>query len=190
MTDTLLAFLTAKLKLAGVAVAAAALSTSAVAITTVSTEETIGEEVVAEQPLEPVVEEPVVGEPVVGEPVVEEPALEPVVEEGGDALVLPECTDEYTNHGMYVSAVARDRSVRGAEHGARVSAAAKSGCGKAGAGEDPVEEPVDGVEEPVDGVEEPVEEPVEEQAAAQRSPKKDKANGAGKAKGAGGAKKR
>ena len=43
MRESLIAFVTAKLKMAGVAVAAAALSTSAVAFSTVSSEELLAE---------------------------------------------------------------------------------------------------------------------------------------------------
>jgi len=40
------------------------------------------------------------------------------------------CPAGVRNHGAYVSSVAKDRSVSGSEHGARVSAAARSNCGK------------------------------------------------------------
>jgi hypothetical protein len=56
-------------------------------------------------------------------------------ESASPAPSLPPCTGEEKNHGAYVSSVAKDKSVTGREHGALVSAAAQSDCGKK-AGED------------------------------------------------------
>jgi len=46
------------------------------------------------------------------------------------AQPAPGCPADVRNHGAYVSSVARDHSDAGAAHGARVSAAAHSDCGK------------------------------------------------------------
>ena len=46
------------------------------------------------------------------------------------------CPDDVSNHGEAVSAVATDKSTVGAEHGAAVSAMAKSDCGKSDNGDD------------------------------------------------------
>lgn len=166
MLDTLVPLLTAKLKLATVAVAAVALSTSAVAVTTVSNHEPLPEE--TEVSLEVaagdlgLLEDAAVATPTAGgdEPV-DEPADGTAGETGGEPVEgseppsdagLPECPADVKNHGQYVSSVARDRSVSGREHGARVSAAAQSDCGKKSAAPEPAEEPM----------EEPAEETAEE----------------------------
>ncbi len=49
------------------------------------------------------------------------------------SVAVPGCPAGVRNHGAYVSSVAKDRSVTGREHGARVSAAARSNCGKSAA---------------------------------------------------------
>jgi hypothetical protein len=191
--DTLVPLLTAKLKLVGVAVAAAALSTSAVAITTVSSEEPLVDEAVVtvEAPAQEqrtsdpeagaggqlpagvvVDEDEVVADPaaeqlVVEDEVVEEPAAP-------SDVVLPECPADVKNHGAYVSSVARDKTTSGREHGARVSAAAKSDCGKPAGGE--VEEPAE------DAAEEQAEVAEQGDVAAQQSPAP-KGKGPEKAKG-------
>ena len=48
---------------------------------------------------------------------------------------LPPCPTDVKNHGEYVSSVAHDKSTKGRDHGAAVSAAAHSDCGKDTAGE-------------------------------------------------------
>lgn len=161
MLDTLVPLLTAKLKLATVAVAAVALSTSAVAVTTVSNHEPLPEE--TEVSLEVaagdlgLLDDAAVATPTAGgdEPVDEpvgEPADGTAGETGGEPVEgseppsdagLPECPADVKNHGQYVSSVARDRSVSGREHGARVSAAAQSDCGKKSAAPEPAEEPAE-----------------------------------------------
>jgi hypothetical protein len=162
--DTLVPLLTAKLKLVGVAVAAAALSTSAVAITTVSSEEPLVDEAVVT--LEAPAQEQRTSDPEAGaggqlpagvvvdeDEVVADPAAEQLVVEdevveepaAPSDVVLPECPADVKNHGAYVSSVARDKTTSGREHGARVSAAAKSDCGKPAGGE--VEEPAEVAEQ-------------------------------------------
>jgi len=42
-----------------------------------------------------------------------------------------DCPADVANHGAYVSSVARDRSLHGRDHGAAVSEAARSDCGRA-----------------------------------------------------------
>lgn len=43
------------------------------------------------------------------------------------------CPPDVQNHGQFVSSVARDKTLKGAAHGAAVSAAAQSDCGKTAA---------------------------------------------------------
>jgi hypothetical protein len=134
--DTLLPLLTAKLKMAAVAVAAVALSTSAVAVTTVSDEQPLEGATASSaaqdvQGALAVLEDNAVATPGAG---ADEPAEDlveaPAEKTAPSDVVLPQCPADVKNHGAYVSSVARDKSALGRDHGARVSAAAKSDCGK------------------------------------------------------------
>lgn len=143
MLDTVVPLLTARLALAGVAVAAVALSSSAVVVTTMSDHEALPEEAPVSAPDGALDQDPVATDdssgPVDTEPSDEQPAapVEDVAGDGGELEAaphgdpdLPPCPADAKNHGAYVSSVAEDRSAGGREHGARVSAAARSDCGK------------------------------------------------------------
>lgn len=128
MLEQALTVAAAKAKLAGLVVAAAAIGGTAVAAGSTAFVPTAGEEAVTTAPTEspsPATVEPT---PEVSTAATASPAPE------ATRTPLP-CPSDVANHGAYVSQVAKDRSVTGREHGAAVSEAAKSDCGKP-AGED------------------------------------------------------
>lgn len=119
----------AKAKLTGLVVAAAALG-SAAAVSSTSFVPTAGEEAVVTE-----------ASPSASPEASPEASLEASPSASPDATTesspapsptatLPPCTGEEKNHGAYVSSVAKDKSVRGRDHGKLVSEAAHSDCGK------------------------------------------------------------
>ena len=77
-------------------------------------------------PADPEVVEPIVDEPDVADPV--------DVAESVDAVEEPVADERPQNHGYFVSQAAHDRSGEGGNHGASVSAVARSDAGKPGRG--------------------------------------------------------
>lgn len=119
MLEQALTVAAAKAKIFGLVVAAAAIGGTAAtagSFTPVAGEETVTTEAT---PAPTAAAEPT-----------ESPATEvaPVVET--TAVTPAPCPTDIKNHGAYVSSVAKDKTLKGAEHGAAVSAAAHSDCGK------------------------------------------------------------
>jgi hypothetical protein len=124
----------AKAKLTGLVIAAAAVGGTAVAAGSSAFVPTAGDETVVAAPTD--------------SPSPEAPVVDPTATVA-PADVTPEatrtplpCPTDVANHGGYVKLVAKDKTLKGREHGQAVSEAAKSDCGKpAGDATDATEAP-------------------------------------------------
>jgi hypothetical protein len=140
--DTALAAAAAKAKLTGLVIAAAAIGGTAVAAGSTAFVPA-GDATVAVATDSP---SPEVS-PTLGVAPTDSPApVETPVTPTSPAPVV--CPTGLPNHGAYVSSVAHDKTLKGRAHGAAVSAAAKSDCGKTAGGSADATESPDAAESP------------------------------------------